>query len=231
LYNIYEIYCWFNQYIVIKYLLFFVLGFMLIIILFWLNIVTKEATIEGFHTKAITENLISGMILFLCSEAMLFFPFFWSYFHASFTTSIFIEGKWPVVGIVPLDTMLLPFCNTLILLSSGVSLIAAHRAIISKSRIIVLWMLALTILYGILFSWFQFIEYGLAFFNINDSIYGSTFYLLTGLHGFHVIVGVIFLLASYIRMLLYHFFWWTFFRIWICCLILTFCWCCMIVCI
>ena len=87
--------------------------------------------------------------------------------------------------------------NTIVLLTSGVALVAAHRAIISGCRPIVLNGLYIAVSLGILFSWLQYLEYGLTKYTITDGLFGSTFFMLTGLHGFHVIVGTCLLLVSY----------------------------------
>jgi heme/copper-type cytochrome/quinol oxidase subunit 3 len=95
---------------------------------------------------------------------------------------------------------MLPFVNTIVLLCSGVAVVSAHRAIVSGQKSVVLNMLYLAVSFGIFFSWLQFIEYGLTRFTISDGLYGSSFFMLTGLHGFHVIVGTTLLVISYIRM-------------------------------
>lgn len=148
------------------------------------------------------------MFLFLLSEAMLFFPFFWAFFHTSLAPTIAVGCVWPPVGIKGLETLnpfMLPFVNTVVLLTSGVSLVAAHRAILGGCRETLVNSLFITILLGILFSWLQFIEYGITKYTINDGTFGSTFFMLTGLHGFHVIVGTCLLMATYIRSVLNHF--------------------------
>jgi len=94
---------------------------------------------------------------------------------------------------------MLPFVNTVVLLCSGVAVVAAHRAIIGGYKSVVINMLYLAITFGIFFSWLQFLEYGLTKFTISDSLYGSSFFMLTGLHGFHVIVGTTLLIISYVR--------------------------------
>jgi len=133
---------------------------------------------------------------------MLFFPFFWTFFHASLSPAVTIGAIWPPIGIKDLETLdpfMLPLVNTIVLLSSGIALVAAHRAIILGYKSFVLNMMYLAISLGIFFSWLQFVEYGLTKFTINDGIYGSIFFMLTGLHGFHVIVGTTLLIISYWR--------------------------------
>lgn len=168
----------------------------------WSYNLVKESTIEGHHTKRVQLALMYGMLLFLVSEAMLFFPFFWAFFHGALSPAVAIGGVWPPVGIKDLevlDPFMLPLVNTVVLLSSGVALVSAHRAIVSGHKSVVLNMLYLAISLGIFFSWLQFIEYGLTKFTISDGLYGSVFFMLTGLHGFHVIVGTTLLLIAYWR--------------------------------
>jgi len=170
----------------------------------WSYNLIKESTTGGHHTQRVQKALMYGMLLFLISEAMLFFPFFWAFFHGALSPAISIGGVWPPVGIKDievLDAFMLPLVNTIVLLSSGVALVSAHRGIVSGHKAVVLNMLYLAISLGIFFSWLQFIEYGLTKFSISDGLYGSVFFMLTGLHGFHVIVGTTLLLISYWRVI------------------------------
>lgn len=183
-------------------LLIFFLIFLLILIWSWSLNLIKESTEQGHHTTKVQLALKYGMLLFLLSEAMLFFPFFWAFFHGSLSPAITIGGIWPPVGIKNIETLnptMLPLVNTLVLLSSGISLVAAHRAILYGHKIYTFNMMYLTISLGIFFSWLQFLEYGLTKFTINDGLFGSVFFMLTGLHGFHVLVGTCLLLVSYWR--------------------------------
>jgi len=168
----------------------------------------KESTKEGHHTLRVQLALKYGMLLFLVSEAMLFFPFFWAFFHGSLSPAVALGAIWPPVGIKGIETLdpfMLPLVNTLVLLCSGVAIVGAHRAIIYGHKSIVFNMMYLAISFGIFFSWLQFIEYGLTKFTINDGLYGSVFFMLTGLHGFHVIVGTTLLLISYWRIAINNF--------------------------
>jgi len=184
------------------------LGLILLTLWAWGRELVKEATYEGYHTSNVVTGLKYGILLFLASEAMLFFPFFWAFFHASLSPAITIGGIWPPEGIrleETLDAFILPLVNTVVLLTSGVALVAAHRAIIAGCRPVVLNGLYIAISLGILFSWMQYLEYGLTRYTINDGLYGSTFFILTGLHGFHVIVGTCLLLIAYWRAVQNHF--------------------------
>jgi heme/copper-type cytochrome/quinol oxidase subunit 3 len=190
---------------------FYVLQFLIFILLTiwaWGRELVEEATLNGFHTKNVQIGLSYGMFLFLASEAMLFFPFFWAFFHASFSPAITIGNIWPPEGIrfeETLDAFMLPLVNTVVLLTSGVALVVSHRAIIAGCKPLVLNGLFSAISLGILFSWLQYLEYGLTKYTLTDGLFGSTFFMLTGLHGFHVIVGTCLLLISYWRASKNHF--------------------------
>jgi heme/copper-type cytochrome/quinol oxidase subunit 3 len=180
----------------------YLMAFLVVAMWCWSLNLFKESTQEGHHTLRVQLALKYGMLLFLVSEAMLFFPFFWAFFHGSLSPAVTIGAVWPPVGIKDLETLdpfMLPLVNTLVLLCSGVAIVGAHRAIINGHKGILINMMYLAISYGIFFSWLQFLEYGLTKFTINDGLFGSTFFMLTGLHGFHVIVGTTLLLISYWR--------------------------------
>jgi len=176
------------------------------IISLWGARVIKEG-LKGLHVSLVQKTFQLGMVLFIVSEAMLFFPFFWSFFHASLAPSIEIGGVWPPVGIDEevLNPFLLPLVNTIVLLSSGVSIVSAHRSLVAGFQTIAINSMYITIMFGILFSWLQFLEYGLTKFAIIDGIYGSVFFMLTGLHGFHVVVGTILLCIVYWRLINHQF--------------------------
>lgn len=185
-----------------------ILILILIAIWAWGYELVREATFEGRHTNEVISGLCIGMMLFLASEAMLFFPFFWAFFHASLSPAITIGGIWPPEGIrleETLDPFMLPLANTILLLTSGIALVAADRAILAGHYFITINGLYISITLGILFSWLQYLEYGLTKYTITDGIFGSTFFMLTGLHGFHVIVGTCLLLITYWRTVRNHF--------------------------
>jgi cytochrome c oxidase subunit 3 len=99
-----------------------------------------EATHQGYHTTQVQTGIKGGFLLFLLSEAMLFFPFFWSFFHGTLSPSVALGGIWPGVGVNKevLEPHLLPLVNTAVLLSSGMALVAAHRAIVGGFNKVVL---------------------------------------------------------------------------------------------
>lgn len=172
--------------------------------LWWRDII-REGTFEGAHTLPVQHGLRFGMVLFIVSEVMLFLAFFWAYFHASLNPVAEIGCVWPPKGIEVISPWLIPLLNTALLLTSGASLTWAHAAILGGYRMEAIAGLLLTIVLAAFFTSFQAYEYLNAPFGISDGIYGTTFYLLTGLHGFHVIVGTIFLAVSLVRLVKHHF--------------------------
>lgn len=171
--------------------------------LWWRDIV-REATYGGEHTNIVRSGLRYGMVLFIVSELMLFFAFFWAYFHSSVHPTPEIGAVWPPIGIVPLSPWKIPLLNTTLLLTSGAFLTWSHAALVYGNRLEAITGLVFTLILATIFTILQGFEYVNAPFSISDGIYGSTFYMLTGLHGFHVIVGTLFLLAMLIRVVKHH---------------------------
>jgi len=178
------------------------LGFALLLFTFygWWRDVVREANSGSYHTPIVQHGLRVGMLLFIASEVMFFFAFFWAFFNATVPAiNRIAHDVWPPEGVIPLHTWGLPFLNTLILLSSGATLTIAHHALRHNDRgKVALWLLV-TVILGLLFTACQAYEYGHAAFGFTDGIYSSTFYLATGFHGFHVIVGTLFLLVCFFR--------------------------------
>lgn len=185
----------------------FFLGLLLVITTssFWWRDVIREASFEGAHTSYVRFGLRFGMILFIVSEIMLFFAFFWAFFHASLNPVPEIGCIWPPKGIEVINPWDIPFLNTNLLLTSGAALTWAHTALVLGRSRNVISGLIVTIILAIIFTSFQVYEYCNAPFNINDGVYGSTFYMLTGLHGAHVIIGTIFILVSLYRVIQHHY--------------------------
>ncbi len=176
---------------------------------FWWRDVIREAEYEGFHKPIVQLGMRYGMALFICSEVMFFAAFFWAYFNSSLAPKELPYdvpgGVWPPEGVVTFDTFGLPFMNTLILLLSGVTVTWAHHALLEGNRRNLIRGLGITVLLGIAFTGFQAFEYGHAGFSFSGGIYGSTFFMATGFHGFHVIVGTIFLAVCFFRARAGHF--------------------------
>lgn len=171
----------------------------------WWRDVIREATYLGYHTKMVQLGLRYGMILFIASEVMFFVAFFWAFFHSSLAPTIEIGAVWPPKGIEAIGPWEIPFLNTLILLSSGAAVTWAHHAILAGSQKQAIYGLVATIVLAVIFTGLQAMEYIEAPFTISDGIYGSTFYLATGFHGFHVIIGTIFLIVCCVRQFMGHF--------------------------
>ena len=174
----------------------------------WWSDVIKESK-AGDHTPVVSIGLRYGMIMFIASEVMFFVAWFWIFFemalfHGHRTLSSIEEVRaawatWPPAGIETVPAWNLPLVNTLTLLLSGTTVTWAHHALLHNDRKGLINGLALTVGLGILFSFVQAYEYIHAPFAFKDSIYGATFFMATGFHGFHVIVGTIFLLVCLFR--------------------------------
>jgi len=177
----------------------------LISIFQWWRDIIREATYIGKHTSYVQKGLKLGIILFIISEVCFFTAFFWAFFHRSLTPSIEIGCSWPQIGIITINPIGVPLLNTIVLLSSGFTVTLAHHCLISKIRIKTILALSITIILRIYFTFLQIIEYIQLSFTIADSVYGSTFFITTGFHGIHVIIGTLFLLVRLIRTMKSHF--------------------------
>lgn len=184
-----------------------ILGLTLIIltIVQWWRDVIREATYQGFHTLNVAKGLRWGIILFIASEVLFFFAFFWSFFHASLAPTPELGCRWPPTGITPINPFSIPLLNTAVLLASGVTVTWAHHSLIEGDRRRALQGLSLTVALGVYFTALQAIEYVEAPFRIADRAYGTTFFVATGFHGLHVLIGSSFLLICLIRVALHHF--------------------------
>nr|ARH54733.1 cytochrome c oxidase subunit 3 [Trigonopterus sp. 2 AH-2016] len=186
-------------------LLFFsTLTISMIMIQWWRDIV-RESTFQGLHTLKVTSGLRWGMILFITSEIFFFMAFFWAYFHASLSPSVELGMNWPPKGISPFNPLEIPLLNTLVLLSSGLSITWSHHCLMENNYYQTIFSLMITVILGFYFTALQMFEYIEAPFTIADSVYGSTFFMTTGLHGLHVIIGSLFLFICLIRMYFNHF--------------------------
>jgi cytochrome c oxidase subunit 3 len=159
----------------------------------WWRDVIKESSTPGLHSAVVRLGLRYGMFLFIASEVMFFVAFFWAFFHFALYPEHTASGTWPPKGVHVFDPWDLPFLNTLILLTSGVTVTWAHHALRENDRKGLIYGLTLTVLLGLAFTSCQAYEYSHAAFGFKDGFYSSTFFMATGFHGFHVIVGTIFL--------------------------------------
>ena len=167
----------------------------------WWRDVFFEGDVEDHHTVPVQRGLRIGMALFIVSEIMFFAAFFWAYFHASLSPQEATGGVWPPKGITPLDPFHLPYLNTLILLLSGTTVTWAHHALLEGDNKGVVRGLGITLLLGFTFSCVQVYEYIHATFPFKGGIYPSNFYMATGFHGVHVMMGTIFLAVNWVRAL------------------------------
>jgi cytochrome c oxidase subunit 3 len=171
----------------------------------WFRDIIKEATFEGAHTTQVQNGLIIGFVLFIVSEVFAFLSIFWAFFHSALSPAIEIGGVWPPQGITALNAFAIPLLNTILLLSSGAFVTYAHHALIQGDRKGAIRGTLVTVILAIIFTAFQAYEYSQAPFTIADSVFGSAFFASTGLHGLHVIVGTIFILVGFFRIINYHF--------------------------
>jgi len=182
-------------------------GFTMIlyVMFMWWRDIIREGTYEGQHTKIVQRGLRMGMILFIVSEIMFFFAFFWAFFHSSLNPHFYIGGVWPPMFLTILNPWKIPLLNTIILLTSGATVTWAHHSIVWGSKENAINSLIATILLAVVFTALQGFEYVTAPFTLSDSVYGSTFYMATGFHGFHVFIGTCFLTICLFRIYLNHF--------------------------
>nr|YP_010736652.1 cytochrome c oxidase subunit III [Cobbenicoris guangxiensis]WEM32402.1 cytochrome c oxidase subunit III [Cobbenicoris guangxiensis] len=171
----------------------------------WWRDVTRESTYQGNHTIKVIKGLKMGMMLFIISEGMLFISFFWSFFHSSLSPNIEVGMNWPPKGINTFNPMEIPLLNTMILLCSGMTMTWSHHSLMNNNFYQTSYSLMITVILGVYFSILQALEYLESSFCISDSIYGSLFFMATGFHGMHVIIGTLFLFICLMRNLKYHF--------------------------
>jgi cytochrome c oxidase subunit 3 len=185
----------------------FLTGFfsLLYVMYTWWRDIVREATFEDTHTIVVQKGLRLGVVLFIVSEIMFFFAFFWSFFHSSVAPVYNLGGVWPPKAISTINTYTIPLTNTFFLLTSGATVTWAHHALFARAKRHTIVALILTLLLATLFTGLQGFEYVNATFNISDGVYGSCFYLATGFHGFHVFVGTIALFVAFIRLAFNHF--------------------------
>lgn len=170
----------------------------------WWRDVCREG-FQGQHTVPVTKGIKLGFSLFIVSEIFLFIAFFWALFHSSLVPNVELGNVWPPLGIEPINPWVVPLLNAIILLSSGVTVTWAHHAIIAGEYKSAIAGLTATIFLAVVFTLLMVAEYYIASFDISDSVYGSCFYMLTGLHGTHIIVAIIFLAVALYRLYKHHF--------------------------
>jgi cytochrome c oxidase subunit 3 len=195
-----------------------IIGILYVMVAWWRDVI-NEAEHQGHHTKVVQLHLRYGMILFIASEVMFFVAWFWAYFDAAllagdeqqYLRDQLTGGHWPPQPTEDgrfkgtFDPWHLPLLNTLILLTSGTTVTWAHHALLENDRKGVIQGLWLTIILGFCFTCVQAYEYTHAAFTYGGHIYGSTFFMATGFHGAHVIIGTVFLAVCLLRAYLGHF--------------------------
>nr|YP_009692001.1 cytochrome c oxidase subunit 3 [Paradyschiria parvula]QEG77636.1 cytochrome c oxidase subunit 3 [Paradyschiria parvula] len=185
----------------------FILGNLIILLTMyqWWRDIIRESTFQGMHTSFVQKSLKLGMILFIISELFFFISFFWTFFHSSLSPTPEIGMTWPPKGIQSFNPFQIPLLNTMILLTSGMTVTWTHHNLLNNKFNLSTQSLFITIILGIYFTILQSYEYIESQFSISDSIYGSIFFMATGFHGIHVIIGTLFLITCLIRHLKFHF--------------------------
>ena len=188
-----------------KYLIIIGIIIIIITIIQWWRDIIRESTYQGNHTTKVIRGLKLGIILFIVSEVFFFLSFFWRFFHRRLAPTVEIGITWPPKGIEVFNPIEIPLLNTIILLCSGITVTWAHHRIINGKHSETTKRLTITVILGVYFTILQGYEYIEARFCIRDSVYGSCFYIATGFHGLHVIIGTIFLAICLIRHIKFHF--------------------------
>uniref|UniRef100_A0AB39AH77 Cytochrome c oxidase subunit 3 n=1 Tax=Uroleucon sp. TaxID=2939227 RepID=A0AB39AH77_9HEMI len=176
-----------------------------IISMLWWRDVIRESTFQGKHNFYIMNLIKFSMILFIISEMFLFISFFWNFLHNSLAPSIELGLNWPPKNINFFNPLLIPLLNTIILLTSSFTITLTHLYLLNNSKKKTIIFMNLTIILSIYFLMLQILEYNQATFTFSDSIFGSSFFMATGFHGLHVIIGTIFLMINLLRIMKMHF--------------------------
>lgn len=167
------------------------------IFIWWIGY-AEEFSLVGMDSYNLQTGIKTSIILFISSEVFFFFSFFWSYFHFFLSPEIRQGFRWPPQGVIPFEAANVPLLNTLILLSSGLTVTVRHDFLNKGHNLGFRIFLIVTCVLGLTFRFFQWEEYHSSFFTIGDGRFGSVFFILTGFHGIHVLIGSIFLTSSLI---------------------------------
>lgn len=194
---------WFHSHGIICFVI--SLAIIITTIIQWWRDIIREATFQGHHTSYVIKGLRWGIILFITSEVLFFFAFFWAFFHRCLSPTPEIGCAWPPTGITPLNPYAVPLLNTATLLASGVTVTWAHHSLLEQNRKNTIQALIFTVILGAYFTYLQGNEYLEASFSIADRVYGSTFFVSTGFHGIHVLIGSSFLLVCLWRTTIHQF--------------------------
>nr|YP_010397973.1 cytochrome c oxidase subunit III [Rasbora sarawakensis]UQJ79211.1 cytochrome c oxidase subunit III [Rasbora sarawakensis] len=171
----------------------------------WWRDVIREGTFQGHHTFPVQKGLRYGMVLFITSEVFFFLGFFWAFYHSSLAPTPELVWCGPPTDLIIMNFSQVTLLLTDIMMSSEVTVTGAKQSMMEGERKQAIQSLALTIILGLYFTALQAMEYYEAPFTIADSIYGSTFFVATGFHGLHVIIGSTFLAVCLMRQIQFHF--------------------------
>jgi cytochrome c oxidase subunit 3 len=169
----------------------------------WFKDIITEASYLGYHTDKVQKGLSLGVVLFIISEVFFFLSIFWAYFHSSLSPAVEIGSEWPPKGLEPVNASEVPTANTTLLLSSGSAVTVSHHSLVDRVIDWANYGSVATIYMAIFFTLLQFMEYLGVSYTITDSVFGSTFYMGTGFHGLHVLIGTAFLSVGAIRIFAY----------------------------
>lgn len=147
----------------------------------WFKDIITEATFLGAHTDKVQKGISLGVVLFIISEVCFFFSIFWAYFHSSLAPAVEIGSEWPPKGLEPINASEVPTANTTLLLSSGAAVTVSHHSLVDRSISWANYGSVATIIMAMLFTLLQGLEYMEVPYTIADSVYGSTFFMGTGL--------------------------------------------------
>lgn len=178
---------WFHGKLRVYYVLLSLVPVLLVSFMWWRDVVRER--LVGYHTSKLEFGFRLAILFFILSEVFFFVSFFWAFYDSRVSPTIELGISWPPKGISPLDTYSIPLLNTVILLSSGVSVTWSHHSLINNSYSDILLSLTITVILGVYFLFMQYEEYCESQFSISDGAYGSTFFMRTGFHGIHVILG------------------------------------------
>lgn len=190
---------WFHYKLRVHFVILSVLLLISLMFIWWRDVIRER--LLGYHTSKLELSLRYGVILFILSEVFFFISFFWAFYDSRLSPTVELGITWPPMGILPLEVYSIPLLNTVILLSSGVTITWAHHALMNNLYSVAVGSLFLTVLLGFYFLLIQYYEYCESSFTIADGVYGTTFFVSTGFHGLHVIIGASYLTYVLILML------------------------------
>lgn len=187
------------------YCFFFGILLVALAFVFWCRDLIRELTFLGRSSILIEKNIRWAFWFFIVSEALLFVSFFWAFFHSALEPAIQVGTVWPPMEAIQMNSLEIPIANTIFLLASGAALTWTQYGLIGGQSRDVLFGFTVLFFYAVYFMLSQWHEYVVAFHQVNDSVFGSSMYILTMFHGFHVFIGSLFLFVCLVRFILGHF--------------------------